>query len=92
MSKKKSSKKVTPTVDFETFDEPKIIPEKKVEAVVLSKEEPIEHEVIHYAVRRGDTLESIAEKFDTTEKKILKDSGIESAELVSLGQRLVIKK
>lgn len=92
MTKKKTTKKITPTVDFETFGEPVIIPEKKVETVEAPKETAVEHEVINYAVRRGDTLASIAEKFSTTEKKILKDSNIESADLVSAGTRLVINK
>lgn len=91
MSKKKTVKKITPTVDFETFDEPAEKPEKKAEAVVLPKAEAVEREVIHYAVRRGDTLESIAEKFGTTVKKILSDNKAVDADSVSAGQRLTIK-
>ena len=91
MTKKKTIKKITPSVDYETFGEPDIKPEKKVEVVEAPKETAVESETIHYAVRRGDTLASIAEKFSTTEKKILKDSNIESADLVSAGTRLVIK-
>lgn len=92
MSKKKTTKKITPNAEYETFGEPVIIPEKVEATAVVVKQETVEHEVINYAVRRGDTLASIAEKFDTTEKRILKDSGIEDASSVCAGQRLVIKK
>ena len=91
MAKKKTVKKITPTVDFETFAEPAEKPEKKVEVVEAPKEEPVEREVIHYAVRRGDTLESIAEKFGTTVKKILRDNDTVDAYSVNAGQRLTIK-
>ena len=92
MSKKKSTKKITPTEEYETFGEPVIIPEKVQASAAVIEEKAIEPEVIHYAVRRGDTLESIAEKFDTTVKKIIKDSCIDGTDGVSAGQRLVIKK
>lgn len=51
-------------------------------------------EVVNYAVRRGDTLWAIAERYygdGNMYKKIAEDNGIENPNLIYPGQRLVIK-
>lgn len=47
---------------------------------------------INYAVRKGDTLSSIAAKYGTTWQKIAADNGLKNPNLIYPGQRLVIKK
>ena len=51
-------------------------------------------EVVNYAVRRGDTLWAIAERYygdGNMYKKIAEDNGIENPNLIFPGQRLIIK-
>lgn len=47
---------------------------------------------INYAVRRGDTLSSIAAQYGTTWQKIAKDNNLSNPDLILPGQRLIIKK
>ena len=47
---------------------------------------------ISYAVRRGDTLSAIAQRYGTTVDKSAKDNGIKNPNLIFPGQRLIIKK
>ena len=44
-----------------------------------------------YTVKSGDTLSEIAEKYNTTVSKIVKDNNIENANLIYPGQKIVIK-
>ena len=46
---------------------------------------------INYAVRRGDTLSSIAVQYGTTWQKIAKDNNLSNPDLIFPGQRLIIK-
>ena len=48
--------------------------------------------VINYAVRKGDTLWGIAQRFGTTVEKIVKDNNIKNPNLIYPSQRLIIKK
>lgn len=48
--------------------------------------------VINYAVRRGDTLSGIAQRYGTTVAKLVADNGIKNPNLIYAGQRLVIRK
>lgn len=47
---------------------------------------------ISYAVRKGDTLSSIAARYGTTWQKIAKDNNLRNPNLIIPGQRLIIKK
>ena len=47
---------------------------------------------ISYAVRRGDTLSAIAQRYGTTVDRLVKDNGIKNPNLIFPGQRLIIKK
>lgn len=47
---------------------------------------------INYAVRRGDTLSSIAAQYGTTWQKIAKDNNLSNPDLILPGKRLIIKK
>ena len=47
---------------------------------------------ISYAVRKGDTLSSIAARYGTTWQKIAKDNNLSNPNLIMPGQRLIIKK
>lgn len=47
---------------------------------------------INYAVRRGDTLSSIAAQYGTTWQKIAKDNNLSNPDIILPGQRLIIKK
>ena len=47
---------------------------------------------ISYAVRKGDTLSSIAARYGTTWQKIAKDNNLSNPNLIIPGQRLIIKK
>ena len=47
---------------------------------------------ISYAVRKGDTLSSIAARYGTTWQKIAKDNDLSNPNLIMPGQRLIIKK
>ena len=48
--------------------------------------------VVRYAVRRGDTLSSIAAKYGTTWQKIAADNNLKNANLIYPSQVLIIKK
>ena len=47
---------------------------------------------ISYAVRKGDTLSSIAARYGTTWQKIAKDNNLSNPNFIIPGQRLIIKK
>lgn len=57
----------------------------------VKKPKPVEKKEVVYVVRKGDTLSSIAAKYGTTWAKIAKDNDIENANLIYVGQKLVIK-
>lgn len=44
-----------------------------------------------YTVKSGDTLSAIASKYKTTVAKLVKDNNIENANLIYVGQKIVIK-
>lgn len=44
-----------------------------------------------YTVKSGDTLSSIASKYNTTVAKLVKDNNIKNANLIYVGQKIVIK-
>lgn len=46
---------------------------------------------VTYIVKRGDTLSGIAKKYNTTYQKIAKDNNIKDPNVISVGQKLVIK-
>lgn len=45
---------------------------------------------INYGVRRGDTIDTIAEKYGVTVEKLRKDNGIKEGDQLAGGQRLII--
>ena len=49
------------------------------------------NKVITYIVKKGDTLSGIAKKYNTTYQKIAKDNNIKDPNVISIGQKLVIK-
>ena len=51
----------------------------------------VEKTEVIYIVKRGDTLSSIAKKYNTTYTKIAKDNGIVNPNIIFIGQKLVIK-
>lgn len=57
----------------------------------VEKPKPVEKKEIVYVVRKGDTLSSIAAEYGTTWTKIAEDNNIENANLIYVGQKLVIK-
>lgn len=60
-----------------------------IQAIVNNKMAPS----ISYAVRRGDTLSAIAQRYGTTVNKIMKDNPqIQNADIIYPGQRIIIKK
>lgn len=60
-----------------------------IQAIVNNKMAP----AISYAVRRGDTLSAIAQRYGTTVDKIMQDNPfITDRDRIWLGQRLVIRK
>lgn len=64
----------------------------EVQAAVDAKLKGGSSSVINYAVRRGDTLTSIAKKYGTTWQKIAADNHLKNPNLIYAGQRLIIKK
>ena len=48
--------------------------------------------VIYYAVRKGDTLSAIAQRYGTTWQKIAKDNNLANPNLIYPSQRLIIRK
>ena len=44
-----------------------------------------------YTVKSGDTLSEIANKYNTTVEKLVKDNNIQNANLIYVGQKIVIK-
>lgn len=57
----------------------------------VEKPKPVEKKEIVYIVRKGDTLSSIAAEYGTSWAKIAEDNDIENANLIYVGQKLVIK-
>lgn len=57
----------------------------------VEKPKPVEKKEVVYVVRKGDTLSSIAAEYGTTWAKIAEDNDIENANLIYIGQKLVIK-
>jgi LysM repeat protein len=53
---------------------------------ILGAKEPIT-----YTVKKGDTLSSIAKKYNTTYQKIAKDNNISNPNKINVGQKLIIK-
>lgn len=51
----------------------------------------VEKTEVIYIVKHGDTLSSIAKKYNTTYTKIAKDNGIVNPNIIFTGQKLVIK-
>lgn len=47
---------------------------------------------INYIVKHGDTLWDIAHKYSTTIEKLIKDNNIINADLIYVGQQLLVKK
>lgn len=45
---------------------------------------------ITYTVKKGDTLTSIAKKYNTTVSKLVKDNGIKNANLIYAGQKIKV--
>lgn len=64
-----------------------------VQAIVdfMLRSSPITNETV-YTVKRGDTLSAIAKKHGTTVNRIAKDNYIQNANLIHVGQRLIIRK
>lgn len=60
-----------------------------IQAIVNQK---LGYGVIRYAVRRGDTLSSIAARYGTTWQKIAKDNNLKNPSLIYPSQVLIIKK
>ena len=50
-----------------------------------------EPKTITYIVKAGDTLTKIAAKYGTTVEKIARDNNIKNANLITVGQKLIIK-
>ena len=49
-------------------------------------------EDVTYTVVKGDTLSKIAERYETTVKKLVADNNIKNPNLIYVGQKIVIKK
>lgn len=47
---------------------------------------------VTYTVKKGDTLSAIAKKYKTTVTKLVKDNKIKNANLIVVGQKIIIKK
>jgi len=54
--------------------------------------EKVNNENITYIVKKGDTLISIAKKYNTTYQKIASDNNIKNPNIINVGQKLVINK
>ena len=65
---------------------------QEVQAIVNKKLGVKPSNAISYAVRRGDTLSGIAQRYGTTVDRLVKDNGIKNPNLIFPGQRLIIKK
>ena len=46
--------------------------------------------IVIYTIKTGDTLSSIAKKYNTTVEKIVKDNKIQNKNLIFTGQKLTI--
>lgn len=53
--------------------------------------EPSKTKAVTYTVKRGDTLSAIAQRYNTTVAKLVKDNGIKNANLIYVGQKIKIK-
>lgn len=73
------------------FDETKNEKTTKSWYTYFGIKKPIEKKDIVYIVKKGDTLTSIAKKYKTTVTKIAKDNRIKNVNIISIGQRLIIK-
>lgn len=59
---------------------------------IVNKGATSKSNTITYIVKKGDTLSSIASKYGTTYQKIAKDNNIKNPNVISIGQKLIIKK
>ena len=64
----------------------------EIQSIVNKKLGINQSTTISYAVRKGDTLSSIAARYGTTWQKIAKDNNLSNPNLIMPGQRLIIKK
>lgn len=69
--------------NYAYYDYPDIIKRAKLNG--------FDEKLITYTVKKGDTLSKIAEKFNSTYKKIASDNNLANANLIYPGQELVIK-
>ena len=60
------------------------------EAASEAEAPPADGEGRTYVVKRGDTLSEIAERFDTTVRKIVQANNIKDPDRLKVGQELVI--
>ena len=88
MSKRKKAPIIAePFIETPAVDEPIVEAAKTVKAPAPKKETT----VIDYGVRRGDTLDSIADKFGTTVAKLVKDNNISKDDQIFGGQRIIVR-
>lgn len=72
--------------EYNNIKNPNIINVGQVIKIPASGSKPIT-----YTVKSGDTLSSIAKKYNTTYQKIAKDNNISNPNVISVGQKLIIK-
>ena len=60
--------------------------------LITKSSETKKSEDVTYTVVKGDTLSKIAEKYETTVKKLVADNDIKNPNLIYVGQKIVIKK
>lgn len=65
---------------------------EEVQAKVNEKLNSTNSSNITYVVKSGDTLSAIAKKYETTVAKLVKDNNIKNANLINVGQKIIIKK
>lgn len=65
---------------------------EEVQAKVNEKLNSTNSSNITYVVKSGDTLSEIAKKYETTVAKLVKDNNIKNANLINVGQKIIIKK
>lgn len=73
-----------------TSPAPSIAPSPTVLATVKPTAMPIPADAVRYRVKSGDTLSSIAAKFNTTVKKLKVANGIAVGNIIRVGQVLII--
>ena len=59
--------------------------------LIISGSTTVVKQEVVYTVKKGDTLSSIAKKYNTTYQKIAADNGIKNPNVISIGQKVVIK-